>query len=587
MNLQNTVKQKVAKAFELAGFENANTLVRTSDRPDISDYQSNGALALAKIAKQPPRVLAEKIAEYLRADSFFKTVSVDGPGFINMTIADTALADMAYDVLSGDKCGYERADMPQKIVIDYGGPNCGKVLHVGHLRSAVIGESIKRICRYVGDEVIGDVHLGDWGKPMGQIITEVQERFPNAPYFDDNHTGDYPAEAPFTAEDLLNIYPIASGKCKTDEEFNAKAKENTRLLQEGHPGYRALWKQFIAMSVADIKELYNILGIEFELWHGESNVQERLLKMVDRLKDQGHLVLDDGAYVIPMGKSKNGNDLPPMIVVKSDGAVSYGATDLATVEERVEEFNPDHIFYVIDARQSMALEQVFIASDKIGLYPMNKLEFLGFGTINGADNKPYKTRSGGVPTLRSLIDTAVEAALKKMEAGEMGKDLTAEEKQSISKIVGVSALKFADLMNDRTTNYIFDEEKLTSTEGKTGPYILYAMVRMKSILQKMNETAQITPADKVILSNPAERALMLRLYGLPDMVQTAYDNRMPHVICDYLFKLAQDFNTFYHDCPIKGADEATQKSRLTLTKYTLRVMSQMTELLGLQVPDKM
>ena len=288
-----------------------------------------------------------------------------------------------------------------------------------------------------------------------------------------------------------------------------------------------------------------------------------------------------------MGKSKNGNDLPPLIIVKSDGAVSYGATDLATVEERVEEFHPDRIFYVIDARQSMALEQVFIASDKIGLIQKDKLEFLGFGTINGTDNKPYKTRSGGVPTLRSLIDTAVEAALHKMNAGEMGKDLTDDEKQSISKIVGVSALKFADLMSDRTTNYIFDEEKLTSTEGKTGPYILYAMVRMKSILEKMNETANITNTDKVIITNPAERSLMLRLYGLPDMVQTAYDNRMPHVICDYLFKLAQDFNTFYHDCPIKGADEKTQKSRLALTKYTLRVMTKMTTLLGLQVPDKM
>ncbi|MGN1063491.1 MAG: arginine--tRNA ligase [Alphaproteobacteria bacterium] len=587
MNLLSQIKQKVASAYAANGFDGYATLVRLSDRPDISDYQSNGALGLAKSLKQNPREIATKIATVLKEDPFFAAVTVDGPGFINMKIADTALETMAYTVLSDNKCGYERIGAAQKIVMDYGGPNCGKVLHVGHLRTAVIGESIKRICRFVGDEVISDVHLGDWGKPMGQIITEIQDRQPDLVYFDETFTGDYPETAPFTKEDLLSIYPIASQKSKEDETFNARAKENTRLLQEGHRGYRALWHKFIDMSVADIKELYAELGIEFELWRGESHVQERLIGMVQRLKKEGKLILDEGAYIVPLGKSKNGNDLPPLIVVKSDGAVSYGATDLATVEERVEEFHPDRILYVIDARQSIALEQVFSASASIGLFPADKLEFLGFGTVNGKDNKPYKTRSGGVPTLRSLIDLAVCSARTKMETGEMGKDLTDSEKNDISKIVGVSALKFADLMNERAKNYIFDEEKLTSIEGKTGPYILYAIVRMKSILEKMKQSATLSEADTVRIQTPAERALMLRLYALPDFVQTAYDNRAPHVICDYLFKLAQDFNTFYHDCPIKGADESTQKSRLALTKYTLHVMVTMVDLLGLKVPDKM
>lgn len=587
MNLLQQIKDKVAAAFAQNGYDNSATLVRLSDRPDISDYQSNGALPLAKALKQNPRMIAENIAGTLRADSFFDTVSVDGPGFINMKISNEALGQSAYDILSDAKCGYERVGNPQKIVMDYGGPNCGKVLHVGHLRTAVIGEAIKRICRFAGDEVIADVHLGDWGKPMGQIITQIQERQPQLPYFDDSFTGEYPDEAPFTKEDLLSIYPIASAKSKEDEAFNNRAKENTRLLQEGHRGYRALWKKFIDMSLSDIQQIYNELGIEFELWRGESHVQGRLLEMVKRLKANGKLILDEGAYIIPLGKSKNGNDLPPLIVVKSDGAVSYGATDLATVEERVEEFHPDRIFYVVDARQSMALEQVFIASEHIGLIDKDKLEFLGFGTMNGKDNKPYKTRSGGVPTLRSLIDLAVQSARNKMESGEMGKDLNETEKNEISKIVGVSALKFADLMNERAKNYIFDEDKLTSTEGKTGPYILYAIVRMKSILEKMGQQATLTKADSVHIQTPAERALMLRLYALPDFVQTAYDNRAPHVICDYLFKTAQDFNTFYHDCPIKGADADTQKSRLALTKYTLHVMTTMAELVGLKVPDKM
>ena len=587
MNLLNQIKEKVKSAFTDCGFSAENTLVRLSDRPDISDYQSNGALPLAKTMHQNPRALAEQIAEKLRSDSFFESVSVDGPGFINMKISNDILGHELFPILSGKKCGYERPDKTKTIVMDYGGPNVAKALHVGHLRPAIIGESIKRICRFAGDKVIADVHLGDWGKPMGLLITELQDRSPNLPYFDSDFKGEYPAEAPFTNKDLETMYPIASQHAKDDESFATRAHENTKLLQDGHRGYRALWQHFIDLSVADIKKLYDELGVSFDLWRGESHVHERLWRMIDRLRSNGTLVKDQGAEIIPLGKSKNGNDLPPVIMVKSDGGVMYAATDIATIEERVDEFHPDAILYVVDARQGLHFEQVFLASDKIGIAPNVSLEHLGFGTLNGTDNKPYKTRSGGVPTLRYLIDTAKKAALKKMETGEMGRDLTPDEKADISQIVGVSALKFADLINERIKNYIFDEDKLTSTEGKTGPYLLYAMVRMKSVLEKVGASLELSPDDTVTVTSPAERQLLLRLYALPDSVQTAYDNRTPHVIADYLFKLAQDFNLFYHDCPIMGTDAETQKSRINLTKYTLHVATTVADLLGLEVPEKM
>lgn len=587
MNLINLIKEKVGHAFKVNNFNDKNTLVRLSDRPDISDYQSNGALPLAKELKQNPRVIAEKIADVLRQDSFFENVSVDGPGFINMKVTNEALSGLAYEILSTKTAGYERTDAPLKIVLDYGGPNVAKALHVGHLRTAIIGEAIKRIMKFAGDTVIGDVHLGDWGKPMGLLITLIKEQQPNLPYFDENHTGEYPKEPPFTSQDLQVLYPQASTRAKEDEDFALQARENTRLLQDGHPGYQALWQHFVNLSVSDIRFLYDQLNVSFDLWRGESHVHDRLQKMIKRYQENGTIIPDDGAQIIPLGKSSSGNDLPPLIMVKSDGSVMYGATDLATIEERVEEFHPNKILYVVDARQSLHFEQVFAGARKVGLADNLGLEHIGSGTVNGKDNKPYKTRDGGVMTLRALIDLATQSALNKMNSGEMGKNLTDDEKEMISKIVGVSALKFADLMNEYTKNYIFDEDKLTSTEGKTGPYILYAIVRMKSILEKLDASTTITPKDVIHITEPAERNLMLRLYAMPEAVQTAYDNRTPHVICDYLFKLAQDFNLFYHDCPIKGSDETTQKSRIALTKYTLHMATLMADLLALPIPDKM
>lgn len=587
MNLQRLVKSKVESAYAVCHLDTSKTLVKVSDRPDISDYQSNGALGLAKELKTNPRALAEQIATHLRQDDFFETVTVDGPGFINMRLSNDTLSKYAFEILSAQKGGYERNDSPKKIVIDYGGPNIAKALHVGHLRPHVIGEAVKRLCLFVGDEVIGDIHMGDWGLPMGLLMTEIQERQPNLPYFDENFVGSYPVTPPFTSKDLEMMYPLASQKSKQDEAYLARAKELTRRLQAGEKGLRALWQQFIDVSINELKKIYNELDIQFDLWRGESHVNDRLNIMIDRLKQNGTIVPDDGAQIIPLGKARGGNDLPPLIMVKSDGAVMYGATDLATIEERVEEFNPDEILYVVDARQGLHFEQVFSAAEKLGLLSHAKASHLGFGTINGHDNKPFKTRDGGVMTLRMLIDTANMAALNKMNSGEMGRDLTDTEKNEISKIVGTSALKFADLMNERTKNYIFDPDKLTSVEGKTGPYLLYAMVRMNSLLEKNNADTILTSLDIPRVNSSAERALLLRLYAMPEAIQTAYDNKTPHVICDYLFKLAQDFNLFYHDCPIKDADEKTRHARLALTKYTLYIARLTANILGLKIPAKM
>lgn len=587
MNLKRLVKSKVEAAYVACHLDPLKTLVKTSDRPDISDYQSNGALGLAKELKTSPRVLAEQIATHLRQDDFFETVTVDGPGFINMRLSNKILSQYAFEILSAQKGGYERNDSPKKIVIDYGGPNIAKALHVGHLRPHVIGEAVKRLCLFVGDKVIGDNHMGDWGLPMGLLMAEIQEHQPDLPYFNTDFVGSYPEIPPFTYKDLEQMYPLASQKSKQDPAYLTRAKELTRRLQMGEKGLRALWQQFIDVSVNELKKIYNELDIQFDLWRGESHVNDRLNIMIDRLKRDGTIIPDNGAQIIPLGKARGGNDLPPLIMVKSDGAVMYGATDLATIEERVEEFDPDEILYVVDARQGLHFEQVFSVAEKLGLLSHTKVSHLGFGTINGHDNKPFKTRDGGVMTLRMLIDTAHAAALNKMNSGEMGRDLTDSEKNEISKIVGTSALKFADLVNERTKNYIFDSDKLTSVEGRTGPYLLYAIVRMNSLLEKNNTDATLTSVDIPIADMPAERALLLRLYALPEAIQTAYDNKTPHVICDYLFKLAQDFNLFYHDCPIKEADEKTRCSRLALTKYALHIARLTADILGLKIPKKM
>ncbi len=579
MNLLTVINEKVSAAFKAAGFDDAQTLVRAADRPDLADYQANGALALAKSQHQNPREVAEKISEELKKDSFFSEVSVAGPGFINMKIKDEELTKLAAQILTQEKAGYERADKPQTVVLDYCGPNVGKVLHVGHLRSGNIGDAVRRIMTFAGDKTIGDAHLGDWGRPMGLVLTELQHRWPDMPYFKPDYTGDDGYQIPFTLADVVEAYPIASAKAKEDEAYMEQAKQYTRELQEGKKNLRDLWKKFVDLTKADTQDLMQQLNVHLDLWWGESTVNDRCVKMIESLKQSGMAELDEGAWII-----RQEGDTPPLILVNSAGASMYAASDMATIEAREEEFKPDAIIYFTDARQGLHFSQVFASAKKAGICPENvKLEYQPFGSVNGADNKPYKTRDGGVPTLRFLIDSAVQKARTKMDAGEIGRDLTDAEKDEISHTVGVAALKFMDLMNDKVKNYIFDEERMVSTEGKTGPYLLYAMVRMKSVLEKLGEPKD----DTLILTNPAERKLLLNLYTFPENVQIAYDNRAPHVIADYLYKLCQDFNLFYHDCPIKDADETTKNSRLNLVAYTLKVALICADMLGLKVPNKM
>lgn len=579
MNLLSVINEKVEQAFAVCGFKNAQTLVRAADRPDLADYQANGALALAKSQHQNPREVAEKIAQELKKDSFFSEVSVAGPGFINMKINDEELTKLAASIFKQEKAGYERKDNPKTVILDYCGPNVGKVLHVGHLRSGNIGDAVRRIMTFAGDKTIGDAHLGDWGRPMGLVLTELQHHWPDMPYFKADYKGDKDYQIPFTLQDVVEAYPIASAKAKEDDTYMDQAKSYTRELQEGNKGLRDLWQKFVDLTIGDTKDLMNQLNVHLDLWWGESTVNDRCNKMVERLKKSGLAELDGGAWII-----RQDGDTPPLILVNSAGASMYAATDLATLEARMEEFQPDIVMYFTDARQSLHFSQVFETAKKTNIVSDDvKLEYQPFGSVNGADNKPYKTRDGGVPTLRFLIDSAVEKARAKMDSGEIGRDLTDAEKDEISHIVGIAALKFMDLMNDKVKNYIFDEDRMLATEGKTGPYLLYAMVRMKSVLEKLGQPQN----DTLLLINPAERKLLLNLYTFPENVQIAYDNRAPHVIADYLYKLCQDFNLFYHDCPIKDADETTRNSRLNLLAYTLKVALLCSDMLGLQVPDKM
>ncbi len=578
MNLFQVINQKVSGAFKEAGFENAQTLVRPSDRPDLADYQANGALPLAKTLKQNPREIATKIADILAKDTFFKEVSVAGAGFINMRIEDSELANLAAPIFSEDKAGFDRAEQ-KTVILDYCGPNIGKTLHVGHLRSSNIGDAVRRLMTFAGDKVIADAHLGDWGRPMGLVLAELHARWPEMPYFQDGYESDKGYRVPFALSDVCEAYTIATAKAKEDEAYMERAKVYTKELQQGNKALRDLWQRFVDITIADTKDLMDLLNVKLDLWWGESTVNDLCDEMVTRFQAQGIAKLDEGAYIIPCA-----NDKPPVILVNSAGAKMYAATDLATLELRQKEFQPDAVLYFTDARQGLHFAQVFETAYKTELVPESmSLEHQPFGSVNGPDNKPFKTRDGGVPSLRGLIDSAIAKARAKMESGEMGRDLTEEEKARISRIVGVAALKFMDMANDKVKNYVFDEERMISTEGKTGPYLLYAMVRMKSILEKLGKPAD----DTLIITNPAERQLLLNLYAFPQMVMQAYENRAPNVVADYLYKLCQDFNLFYHDCPIKDAEEPTRTSRLNLVAYTLKVALLCADMLGLEVPEKM
>ncbi len=597
-DLKTSLSEAVGSAFAAEGVDKALARVTASDRPDLADFQSNGALAAAKALKANPRELAAKVAERLAADPRLSSVEVAGPGFINMKLSNAALAQRAAEVAGDEELAGASRVEPGKVVIDYGGPNVAKPMHVGHLRSAIIGESLKRLFRLRGDDVTGDAHFGDWGFQMGLLITACGDEG-LADAFMVEGDGPFPAETPVTLADLDRLYPLAAGKAKEDPAFRDRARKATAELQGGRPGYRALWSHFVAVSREALKREYDDLSVDFDLWNGESDADPLMDEMIADLKAKGLLVEDDGAQVVHVArdgetrkkKLADGSVIeapspPPLLVISSEGSAMYGTTDLATILDRKKSIGPDLILYVVDERQAEHFEQVFRAAYLAGYAPEKSLEHLGFGTMNGADGKPFKTRAGGVLKLRDLIDMATEKARERLHEAKLGDDLPAEEFEDIAHKVAVAALKFSDLSNNRTTSYVFDLDRFMSFEGKTGPYLLYQAVRVKSLLRKASE--QGVALAPIVIEEAAERDLALTLDAFDAATADAYDKRSPNLIAEHAYRLAQSFSKFYAACPILVApDAATKGSRLALAAATLHQLETALRLLGIETPERM
>lgn len=579
-------------AFEDMGFPAQIAAVRESDRPDIAPFQCNGAMAAAGIAKKRgeaanPREIASKVVDVLEANENIDKIEIAGPGFINLHPSRSLIESRAREIANDARTGLQETASPKTIVIDYGGANVAKPMHVGHLRSAVIGETIKRLLRIQGHKVIGDVHLGDWGLQMGHLITELSDEQPDLPYFDAAKTDGYPSDPPVTMDDLARLYPQASNKAKSDAARMERSRAATAELQAGRAGYRALLDHFINVSVAALKVGYGGLGVEFDLWKGEACVDPLIPGMIEDLKSKGITEEDDGALIIRVEEEGEKKDVPPVMLLASSGAVLYHTTDLATLIDRKSEVDPDLVLYVVDQRQALHFEQVFRAAVKAGWYDKDQLIHLGFGTMNGKDGKPFKTREGGVLRLEDLMSIMNEAASDRLKASGIGADFDEAERSEIARKVGLAALKFADLQNQRLTNYVFDPERFTAFEGKTGPYLLYAAVRIKSILRKAEE--QGVPFGDIEITHPSESQLVLSLDAFDRAVKTASDKYAPHILCDHVYRLAQSFSRFYTDCPILAGDTAAELkgSRLSLAQTTLHQLELGLDILGVDAPDRM
>ena len=585
--LTDHMAEELSAAFEKAGYDSSYGKVGVSNRPDLCEYQCNGAMAGAKAYKKAPFMIADDVVGNLADSKVFSMKEMVKPGFINLKVSEEFLADYLKEMEKDEKLGADTAKEPKTIVIDYGGPNVAKPLHVGHLRSAIIGESIKRIGRFVGHKVIGDVHLGDWGLQMGLIITELKHRQPELVYFDDSYTGEYPAEAPFTISELEEIYPCASGKSKEDEAYRQEALEATHLLQQGKPGYMALWNHIMSVSVTDLKRNYANLNVSFDLWKKESDAQPYIPDMVEMMKEKGFAYEDQGALVVDVKEETDTKEIPPCMLLKSDGASLYTTTDLATIVERMKLFQPDEILYVVDKRQELHFIQVFRCARKTGLVKEDtRLSFLGFGTMNGKDGKPFKTREGGVMRLENLIADIDEEMFTKIVENRSVRDKDARD---TAKIVGLAAIKYGDLSNQATKDYIFDVDRFTSFEGNTGPYILYTIVRIKSILNRYVEAGGNLEAGEILpASNGSEKNLMLQLSGFGSMIESAFEEKAPHKICAYIYEVSNAFNSFYHETKILSEENQAQKeSYIRLLQLTKRVLETSIDLLGFEAPDKM
>lgn len=587
------ITEQVTNAFTSQGYDAKYGKVTLSNRPDLCEYQCNGAMAAAKEYKCAPFMISDKIAQALAENELFESVESVKPGFINMKVSPAYLAKYVSDMKADEgRFGCDKAAHPKTIIVDYGGANVAKPLHVGHLRSAVIGESIKRIGKFMGHHMIGDVHLGDWGLQMGLIIVELKERKPDLVYYDESYTGEYPKEAPFTISELEDIYPTASKKSKEDEAFREAAMEATSQLQAGRRGYRALLAHILDVSVTDLKKNYDNLNVSFELWKGESDAQPYIPDMVQMMKDKGFAYMSEGALVVDVKEDTDTKEIPPCIILKSDGASLYSTTDLATIVMRMQDYNPDAIIYLTDQRQSMHFVQVFRCARKTGLVgPDVELTHIGFGTMNGKDGKPFKTRDGGVMRLEYLLDEINEEMLKKITENQKEKenlDISEEEAKQTAKTVALAAVKYGDLSNQASKDYCFDIERFTSFEGNTGPYILYTIVRIKSILKKY--TAKNTLPDAPILGahSASEKNLMLVLSRFNAMMENAYEEKAPHKICAYIYELANAFNGFYHETKILSEeDPQVQASYIGLLVLTKNILETCIDVLGFSAPDRM
>ena len=588
------ITDEVTKAFTECGYDAKYAKVTLSNRPDLCEYQCNGAMAAAKEYKKAPFMIADEVVEKLAANPIFAMAESVKPGFLNLKIDEAYLADYVAKMQEDDgRFGCEKTEAPKTIMIDYGGPNVAKPLHVGHLRSAIIGESVKRIGKFMGHNVIGDVHLGDWGLQMGLIITELKQRRPELVYFDDTYTGEYPEEAPFTISELEEIYPTASKKSKEDEAYKEAAMQATFELQHGKRGYQALLKHILNVSVTDLKRNYANLNVSFELWKGESDAQPYIPDMVQKMKDDGFAYISDGALVVDVKEETDTKEIPPCMILKSDGASLYNTTDLATMVWRMKDYNPDELIYVVDKRQELYFTQVFRCARKTGIVkPETELKFLGFGTMNGKDGRPFKTRDGGVMRLEHLISGINEEMLAKIQENQKTKEnlgISTEEAENTAKMVALAAIKYGDLSNQASKDYIFDIDRFTSFEGNTGPYILYTIVRIKSILNKYHGLGKDESGAVIEAAHSkSEKDLMLELSKFNAVMESAFEETAPHKICSYIYDLANAFNSFYHGTKIMSEEnEAVQKSYIRLLELTKSVLETCIDVLGFSAPERM
>jgi len=585
-DLADQLSEAAGTAFVAQGLDAALGAMRRSDRPDLADFQCNGAMAAAKKLGKNPREIATAIADALKASPLVASADVAGPGFINVKLSAETLSERAEQIAADPRSGACKVERPRRVVIDFGGWNVAKEMHIGHLRSTVIGDSLQRLFRFMGDAVTSDVHLGDWGLQMGQLINEVKLEQPGLPYFDAAFTGPYPETSPVTMDDLGRLYPQASAKSKTDEARRDEDRKATAELQDGRPGYRALWRHFCNVTRVGLERECASLGVRFDLWKGESDAEPYVPELVEDLKARGIAELDGGAWIVRVARESDKKEMPPIILVNRDGAIGYHGSDLGTIVDRKTTIDPQLSMYVVDQRQALHFEQVFRASDRAGLMPESTLEHLGFGTVNGADGKPYKTRDGGVLKLYELIAQADATALARMAEAELGAEASDEERRDIAHKVAVAAIKFSDLSNVRTTNYIFDLDRFISFEGKTGPYLLYAAVRIKSLARRA-EGEGVKPGP-ISIELDAERALVLQLDAFNDALRGAYDKRMPHILCDHAYSLAQAFSSFYAAAPILvESDPAKKASRLALAMATLAQLELALNLIGIDTPERM